>query len=332
MPLRPMSQSAVMSPLSVDWIPKLQYLDGSMKFGPTPNTLTVAGVTIGIAAAASIYATHPSNLIHSITKKQTTPVSIATTQATPAQPQPSPTPSYKAEVAAVSAKLQSSITSFASSEQAGYFIYIKDLKSGATASLNADKVIESASLYKAFVANQIYLLSDRGLVDLDGPTGQGMNVSINTCLNRMITISDNDCGRALGARLGWHAQHESFRQQGYKSTNFFATPTLTNAQDVGVLLENIYTAKYLKPASHEALLNLLKAQRVNNRLPQGLPAGTTIAHKTGELDGYMHDAGIVFGPKSDYIIVAMSGPWNNQTSSYASQTKLSQLIYNQLQN
>ncbi len=53
----------------------------------------------------------------------------------------------------------------------------------------------------------------------------------------------------------------------------------------------------------------MKDQRINNRLPAGLPAGTSIAHKTGDLDGYVHDAGIVYGPKTDYLIVMTSGPW-----------------------
>lgn len=54
------------------------------------------------------------------------------------------------------------------------------------------------------------------------------------------------------------------------------------------------------------MLTLLKNQKLNNKLPKHLPTKTVIAHKTGEIDLFTHDAGIVFSPHGDYIIVVMS--------------------------
>jgi beta-lactamase class A len=53
-------------------------------------------------------------------------------------------------------------------------------------------------------------------------------------------------------------------------------------------------------------LTLLKAQKLNNKLPKELPKNTVIAHKTGELDMVSHDAGIVYAQNGNYIIVVMS--------------------------
>ena len=39
-----------------------------------------------------------------------------------------------------------------------------------------------------------------------------------------------------------------------------------------------------------------------------------MGHKTGELDGYKHDAGIVYAPKGDYVIVVMSNTKDPQTA------------------
>jgi len=95
---------------------------------------------------------------------------------------------------------------------------------------------------------------------------------------------------------------------GTKSTK--RTPQQTDAQDVALLLNRLYDGTLLSPSSTDKFMGLLKDQRVNNRLPQGLPAGTVIAHKTGDLDGAMHDVGIVYGPKTNYLVVMESGEWS----------------------
>lgn len=48
----------------------------------------------------------------------------------------------------------------------------------------------------------------------------------------------------------------------------------------------------------------------------GIPAGShgaAVADKVGFLDGYLHDAGIVYSPKATYALVIMSSgsSWSN---------------------
>ncbi|MEM4270897.1 MAG: serine hydrolase, partial [Candidatus Pacearchaeota archaeon] len=54
------------------------------------------------------------------------------------------------------------------------------------------------------------------------------------------------------------------------------------------------------------MLALLKKQNLNSKLPKYLPENTVVAHKTGELGEYSHDAGIVYKDSGDYIIVVLS--------------------------
>jgi hypothetical protein len=54
------------------------------------------------------------------------------------------------------------------------------------------------------------------------------------------------------------------------------------------------------------MLAILRAQQVNTLLPVGLPDGTTIAHKTGTVEYYVHDAGLVTAPGGSYVLVAMT--------------------------
>ncbi len=217
------------------------------------------------------------------------------------------------------ASLQAILDSFVSTNGSQYTIFVKDLKTGTTASVNADRAMLSASLYKLFVAQRIYQLADEGTVSLGQVAGAESNMNIENCLRLMITISDNACGRDAGSTIGWNKQDVSLKNSGYTSTTLGGgdKPQITNAKDVGLLLEHLYSGTLLSPNATNRFLGLLKEQQVNDRFPTGLPGGTIIAHKTGDVDGYTHDAGIIYGSKTDFEVVVMSGPWNSPENSKA---------------
>ena len=54
------------------------------------------------------------------------------------------------------------------------------------------------------------------------------------------------------------------------------------------------------------MIAYLAGQRINDRLPLLLPAGTPVAHKTGELERFTHDAGLVLLPSRPYAIVVLA--------------------------
>jgi beta-lactamase class A len=224
-------------------------------------------------------------------------------------------------------QLQPLLNAFVASGGSSFGILVKDLKTGETATYQADQQMESASLYKLFVAQRIYQRVDLGQLKYTSPAGGGSGNNIAQCLTVMINISDNTCGRALGSILGWGAQDEALEAEGFTNTDL-ATPQQTSAADVGRLLERLNAGTLLSPDSTQRFMGLLKQQKVNNRLPMGLPAGTVIAHKTGDLDNFVHDAGIVYGPKTDYLVVVMSGPWNAPANAPAKFATLSQQLWN----
>jgi beta-lactamase class A len=53
------------------------------------------------------------------------------------------------------------------------------------------------------------------------------------------------------------------------------------------------------------MLTTLEGQQENDRLPAMLPPGTTVAHKTGELDGVRNDSGIIFTPNGPIIVTVL---------------------------
>ncbi|HVE81084.1 MAG TPA: serine hydrolase [Candidatus Dormibacteraeota bacterium] len=202
-----------------------------------------------------------------------------------------------------------------------------DLKTGAQAGTGAEKVFTSASLYKLFVAQAVYKMVDSGSLTLSSAV-KGTGLSVEQCLNRMITVSDNPCAMALGSVIGWEKQNTTLAAAGYTGTTLHRTnPLKTTAGDTALLLKRLYDGTLLSPNSTQHFLDLLKAQKINNRLPASLPAGTVVAHKTGDLDGLSHDAGIVYGPKGDYVIAVMSGPWSNMGQAATSIAQLSVTVY-----
>ena len=63
------------------------------------------------------------------------------------------------------------------------------------------------------------------------------------------------------------------------------------------------------------MIDLLKKQQLNEKLPKILPENTIVAHKTGEFNSFSHDGGIVYTKNSDYIIVVMSDTNNPQEAN-----------------
>lgn len=57
----------------------------------------------------------------------------------------------------------------------------------------------------------------------------------------------------------------------------------------------------------EEMMEILSAQEFNSGIPAGLPPGTHVAHKTGNLTNFAHDSGIIFRPDgSSYILVVLT--------------------------
>jgi len=89
----------------------------------------------------------------------------------------------------------------------------------------------------------------------------------------------------------------------------------TTPQDVGLLMEMIYQcaqgggtliAAYpgqITPEECQAIVELMKGNRIGTLIEEGLPEDTPLAHKHGWIGDTHADAGIVFSPAGDYALV-----------------------------
>jgi beta-lactamase class A len=237
--------------------------------------------------------------------------SVATT-ATTEPTETTATAKVVADPAALTDRLQSVVDGFTVAQPVPFSVVVVDLSTGAQAAQLGDRSVLSASLYKLFVARELIRRVEAGEVHGDAPAGDTMNRTIDQCIEAMIVVSDNACGVAGLRLVGGGGLDGRLHRDGFVSTSL-ASPQRTSAADVVLFLERARDGTLLGrggEAGSAALYSLLKRQQVNDRLPVGLPAGTPIAHKTGDRLHWAHDAGVMTTARGDVVVAALSGPWD----------------------
>jgi beta-lactamase class A len=63
------------------------------------------------------------------------------------------------------------------------------------------------------------------------------------------------------------------------------------------------------------MVEILARQEFNEGIPAGLPPGTRVAHKTGELTKMHHDAAIVYAPRPFVLVILVRGMGGSKDSA-----------------
>ena len=100
----------------------------------------------------------------------------------------------------------------------------------------------------------------------------------------------------------------------------------TSARDIAAFFDKLYHDRLGDEPASKEMLELLKKQQLNSKIPKNIDENVVIAHKTGELGGISHDGGIVYGEKSDYVIVILSST-NNSLGANAKIVEISSQVY-----
>jgi beta-lactamase class A len=72
-------------------------------------------------------------------------------------------------------------------------------------------------------------------------------------------------------------------------------------------MERIARLEAVDADASRQMLEILKRQRFRNAIPAGLPAGTVVGHKTGQITRIHHDAAIVLAPRPYVLVVLVRG-------------------------
>ena len=103
----------------------------------------------------------------------------------------------------------------------------------------------------------------------------------------------------------------------------------TTSADLATLLEAIEKGTVLSPSSSAEMREILLAQEFNEKIPAGLPPGTKVAHKTGEITAVSHDAAVVYPPgRKPYVLVVLTKGIRDGSASSALIADISRIIWN----
>jgi len=243
-----------------------------------------------------------------------------------------------------------------------------DLQSGDTLFLNADTSFHAASTMKVPLMIELFRRANTGsfrmeqgllLVNgfasiVDGSSYSldphsdsdstlyhriGERVRVDSLLRLMITRSSNFATNTLITLVGAEEITTTMRSLGARRIQVLrgvedgkafdkGLNNTTTARDLAIILRAIEEGKAAPPAATREMLGILSAQEFNEKIPAGLPAGTWVAHKTGEITAVSHDAAIVYPTgKKPYILVVLTRGISDGNKSSKLIADISAMVY-----
>lgn len=104
----------------------------------------------------------------------------------------------------------------------------------------------------------------------------------------------------------------------------------TTACGMGILMRAIADGRAVDADASRQMIAILLKQHFHEGIPAGLPAGTRVAHKTGEITKIHHDAAIVYAPRPFVLVILVQGLADEKESS-ALMADVTKLLYSATQ-
>ena len=243
--------------------------------------------------------------------------------------------SASSETAGTDEKLQGVLSNLALPAGNGtWSVYVCDLVNNTEGAIQ-DARMQAASLIKLYIMGAVY-------ENYDSIIAQYGQSSVDSNLYSMITVSDNDAANTLVSYLGggdssagMTVVNDFCSEKGYSSTHMGRLllasnqydDNYTSVSDCGHFLKEVYEGSKESDVHAQAEFDLLAAQTRRNKIPAQMPAGVSIANKTGELSDVENDAGIIYNSSNDLIIVFMSENVLQPGTAQSTIASLSRQIY-----
>lgn len=202
--------------------------------------------------------------------------------------------------------------------------------------LNEQEAFPSASLIKIPIMIEALRQAQEGKSDLDAKAGisskervggmgvlahlsPSIQISLGDLVSLMISISDNTATNLVINEVTMEAVNQLAAGLGCQQTvlarKMMDTEAVkqgrdnyTSARDIGLFLKEIVTGNTLDSVRKEAAFQMMRQQQFHTKLPahfiNQMPPDCLFAHKTGELTGIEHDAGIL-KMKDEYVYMAV---------------------------
>ena len=132
-------------------------------------------------------------------------------------------------------------------------------------------------------------------------------VSSNLATNLLIDSLSADSVQATSERLGTQRMQTIRGVEDLKAFDLGMSNRATS-RDLAHLMEHIRAGTAVAENYDAEMRTILMDQVFNSMIPNGLPEGTQVAHKTGSITAIHHDAAIVYPKEGDaYVLIIMTG-------------------------
>ncbi len=272
------------------------------------------------------------------------------------------TPSQQSPVAAVEAALRSTIASSA----AEVSIAFRTLDGRDEILIDADREFHAASTMKVAVMielyrqaharklslddslpirNQFHSIVDNSTYELSAGADSdkvvyaalGKTLTLRQLCEAMITVSSNFATNLLIEKVGVENVRQTVRTLGADGMRVLRGVEDQKAFDKGLnnsttaralltIFERLGTSKAVGAKADKEMIAVLKRQMFNDAIPAGVPPGTAVAHKTGNITRIHHDAGIVYA-RRPYVVVVLVRGVDDQKVSAALIASLSRTVF-----
>ena len=208
-------------------------------------------------------------------------------------------------------------------------IFLVDLDTGSYLNFNGDTAFASASTIKVPILVAFFQAVEDGKVQLDqmltlkpehivGGSGEmqddapGKKYSALEVAKKMIVVSDNTATNMMIELLGGaEVLNQQFANWGLRATvirnnlpDLEGTNT-TSPQDLINIIAQIDRGNLVSVKSRDRILQIMRQTKNDSLLPKGLGEGSVIAHKTGNINTMLADAGMVDLPNGKRYLVAV---------------------------
>lgn len=210
-------------------------------------------------------------------------------------------------------------------------VYYKDLNDGPWVLINGEMRTLPASLLKVPIALAIYKHAehDSSFLEKKLTLMEASNTNkdqyftpphaiqpdvpytIKELAEYMLQDSDNGALYLLGSALPENDFVDSYSDLGLDPPSEVVPGFTMNVRTYASFFRVLFNASYLNRDNSEQMLSILAHSTFTQGLESGVPKGTTVAHKFGEVDlengdKRLHDCGIIYRPGDPYILCIMT--------------------------
>jgi beta-lactamase class A len=217
-------------------------------------------------------------------------------------------------------------------------VMIELFRQAHSGTLTLDDPLPIVNSFHSIVDGSRYALAEDDTADKDVVAALGRTLTLRQLCEAMITVSSNFAANLLIERLGVENIRRTVSALGADGMHVLrgvedqkafdkGLNNTTTARALLVLFERLGQGRAVDTASDAEMVRILGRQQASpNAIAAGVPAGTLVAHKTGNITRIHHDAAIVYATRP-YVLVLLVRGIDDLDKSAALMASLSKAIY-----